>query len=311
MSGKPISDAADFRPPGQASILAAPAGLETAGIDFPSATRIEPGLAHLSRVAEVGVAAHPSGFTDGQTNPIPHADLSIPFSVPAPRREQLTAGQRMGGYRVVQKLGEGGMGAVYKAERLDDGQVVAIKVLSSLVVGDPQAVRRFQKEARLLAAVNNPYVAGLLEVGEDEGRHYLVMEFVAGTSLKQYLAERGALEEHEALAIMADVARALVDPHEQGIVHRDIKPDNIILAIVGSEPRQEAANGTRTDWLNSRPQVKLLDFGIAQNRSIGIPLHHAGGRHPGNAELHGARTVQGQRQDHAANRHLFDRRHAV
>jgi serine/threonine protein kinase/class 3 adenylate cyclase len=147
------------------------------------------------------------------------------------------------------------MGVVYRAQDLSDGTVVALKVLRADWAQHPDALRRFRKEARLLAEVNNPYVTNLLEVNEDDGIHYLVMEFVAGKSLRELLDERGRLDEPEALAIMADVCRALIDAHKRGIVHRDIKPDNILL--LGDE-RTEAQG-------QHSPRVKLSDFGMARH----------------------------------------------
>jgi serine/threonine protein kinase/class 3 adenylate cyclase len=160
---------------------------------------------------------------------------------------------RLGRFLLLEKLGEGGMGAVYRAEDPVDGSIVAIKVLRAGFVGQPMALKRFHKEARLLAEVNNPYVTNLLEVNEDEGIHYLVMEFVAGRSLDVLLDERGRLEETMALSIMADVARALVEAHQRGIVHRDIKPENVLLAEPTDGHAQEVG------------AVKLSDFGLARH----------------------------------------------
>lgn len=157
----------------------------------------------------------------------------------------------LGRFRLLDKLGQGGMGEVYRAEDSIDGTIVAIKVLRSDWAKNANALRRFHKEARLLAEVNNPYVTNLLEINEDDGVHYLAIEFVAGRSLAGILKERGKLDEPTALAVMADVARALVDAHERGIVHRDIKPDNILIADCG--PRT-------ADW-----KTKLSDFGLARH----------------------------------------------
>ena len=298
MSADQNAPAADFGIPSTTSFSLCPSGAPTPRADLDSATRIEPAIGQPHEAPHNHAAAARPGFVAGQTNPVVPVDPAILFPLPKPRRAEFVAGQQLGNYRILQKLGEGGMGAVYKAERIADGQTVAIKVLSPAVADNPQAVRRFQKEARLLAAVNNPHVANLLEVGEDQGRHFLVLEFVAGTSLKEFLARRGALEEHEALAIMADVARALVDPHQQGIVHRDVKPENILLADVSDEHLQEACRGTRTDWLNARAQVKLLDFGIARTTDqseslcitqagaiLGTPLYMAPEQCKGNGQI--------------------------
>jgi serine/threonine protein kinase/class 3 adenylate cyclase len=174
-----------------------------------------------------------------------------PLTEPSPKSGPTTSWpEQLGRFQLVEKLGEGGMGAVFRALDRSDGSTVAIKLLRPDWARKPTAVRRFLKEARLLAEVNNPHVANLLEVNEDEGIHYLVLEFVAGKSLGTLLTERGNLDEPTALAILADVSRALVEAHEHGIVHRDIKPDNILLA---DEP------GDR------RPRVRLTDFGIARH----------------------------------------------
>ena len=136
---------------------------------------------------------------------------------------------RLGRYRLLEKLGEGGQGVVHRAEDPADGSIVAIKILRTDRVDNPEVLRRFRKEARLMAEANNPYVVNLLEFNEDDGIPYMVLEFVAGKSLGQMLAERARLDETEALSFMAAVARGLLEAHERGIVHRDIKPSNILL----------------------------------------------------------------------------------
>ena len=128
---------------------------------------------------------------------------------------------QLGRYRVTDKLGEGGMGVVYRGEDMSDGRQVAIKVLAGAVAGKPSIRRRFFKEARILAQVNNPYITNLLEFNEDQGENYIVLEFVAGRSLDNVLAEDGALPEPAAIRILCDVARALLDAHQRGIVDRD------------------------------------------------------------------------------------------
>jgi eukaryotic-like serine/threonine-protein kinase len=136
---------------------------------------------------------------------------------------------QLGRYRLLEKLGEGGQGVVYRALDPADQTEVAIKVLRSDRVENAVVLRRFRKEARLMAEANNPHVVNLLEYNEDDGIPYLVLEFVAGTNLGQLLDQRSRLEVPEALAIMAGVARGLTEAHERGIVHRDIKPANILL----------------------------------------------------------------------------------
>ena len=156
--------------------------------------------------------------------------------------------ERLGRYRLLELLGEGAMGRVYRAEDVADGTVVAVKVLARELCASPRALRRFRKEARLLAEAKNPWVANLLEANEDCGRVFLVVEYVKGRALAAVLQDGGPLPERDALAIIADVARALVDVHGSGVVHRDVKPDNILVVD---------APGGRS--------VKLVDFGIARH----------------------------------------------
>lgn len=162
------------------------------------------------------------------------------------------AGPRLGRYRLLDKLGEGGQGIVYRAEDPAAGTTVAIKILRSERVGDGTVLRRFRKEARLMAEANNPQVVNLLEYNEEDGIPYLVLEFVSGEGLDALLRRQTRLDERQALAIMAEVARGLMAAHERGIVHRDIKPSNVLLVAAGN-----SADGT--------PRVKISDFGLARH----------------------------------------------
>jgi serine/threonine protein kinase/class 3 adenylate cyclase len=167
--------------------------------------------------------------------------------------------QQLGRYRLEEKLGQGGMGAVYRAVDTSDGRTVAIKTLLPEHTRRPEMVRRFLKEARLLAEVNNPFVANLLEVNEDQGLHYLAVEFVAGKSAGALLDDGKPIEESYALSIIADCCRALVAAHQHGIVHRDIKPDNILLLAEPSSDGDQVA--------------KLSDFGLARHVIESESLH--------------------------------------
>ena len=162
------------------------------------------------------------------------------------------------------------MGSVFRAEDVTDGTVVAVKMLQGRWDDQEAAWRRLRKEARLLAEVNNPYVANLIEVNEHDGAPYLVMEFVDGESLSKVLARRRRLTEAEAAAVMADVARALTDAHRRGIVHRDVKPENILLEGVRGQGTGVSKDGMASS-LTPDPcpltplRVKLCDFGLARH----------------------------------------------
>jgi len=176
-------------------------------------------------------------------------------------------GMMLGRYRLDAKLGQGAMGIVFRGTDLADESQVAIKVLWTSSRDTPQSIRRFQKEARLLAGVQNDYVTRLHEVGEDGGFHFLAMEYVEGTTLKHWLAESGALDEKTSLSIIGDIAKALVEAHAKGIIHRDIKPENVLLQNIDA-----SASGL----LSKR--VKLSDFGIARqvDQSASLDVTQAG-----------------------------------
>ena len=163
--------------------------------------------------------------------------------------------EQLGRFRLVETLGQGGMGTVYRGEDLSDGSIVAIKVLKPAFAGRPESLKRFHKEARLLAEVNNSRVANLIELNEDDGVHYIALEYVEGINLADWISGRREVDERASLAIMADVARALEGAHERGIVHRDIKPENI---LVIHDP-VEAIGGPPL------PRIKLSDFGLARH----------------------------------------------
>jgi serine/threonine protein kinase/class 3 adenylate cyclase len=171
---------------------------------------------------------------------------------------------RLGRFRLVEKLGEGGMGAVFRAEDMADGKTVAIKVLGDRASRKPDAVRRFHKEARLLGEVNNPFVTNLLEINEDAGVLYLVMEFVAGKSLSKLLAETGPMPEAQAIAFVADICRALADAHERGIVHRDVKPENVLL-MSSADCRVPSETPQINNHQSPIFHLKLTDFGLARH----------------------------------------------
>ena len=152
-------------------------------------------------------------------------------------------GRVMGPYRVLAKLGEGGMGEVYQATDTNLKRSVAIKMLPELVAGDAERLARFQREAEALAALNHPNIAQIHGLEKSGGTTALVMELVEGPALADRIAQ-GAIPVDEALPTAKQIAEALEAAHEQGIIHRDLKPANIKL---------------RPDGV-----VKVLDFGLAK-----------------------------------------------
>lgn len=162
---------------------------------------------------------------------------------------------KVGPYRLIEPIGKGGMGTVYKAAA-PDGTVVAVKVLSSHLTGNEIQRSRFYQEARLAMRLEHPNIVRALEVGEDEGQHFFAMEYVAGENLGVRLKRVKTLPERDAVQIIAVVARALHKAHREGLVHRDVKPDNILLG-----PGNE---------------VKVADMGLAKELDTDLNLTRTG-----------------------------------
>lgn len=151
-------------------------------------------------------------------------------------------------YHLQRELGRGGMGTVYQAHDTQLDRTVALKFMGSLVDGSEEFRARFKREAQAAARVNHPNIVSIYDIGSDEGKAFIAMEFVEGPNLAKYIAQKGKLSPREAGNIIAQAASALQAIHEAGIVHRDIKPDNILLSKGGL--------------------VKVMDFGLAKSESV-------------------------------------------
>jgi eukaryotic-like serine/threonine-protein kinase len=188
----------------------------------------------------------------------------------------LSAGTRLGSFDILERIGAGGMGEVYRARDTRLNRSVAIKLIARHRVGDDQARERFEKEARAIASLSHPHICTLYDIGAAGGVEFLVMEYLEGETLAARLARQGVgipLPLDEVLRIATELSDALAAAHRAGIVHRDLKPANVMLARTGSA-RQAAA------------QVKVLDFGLAklgaaprgtstQTTEVAVPLTDA------------------------------------
>ena len=186
-------------------------------------------------------------------------------------------------YQILSLIGQGGMADVYRARDKILDRIVAIKVLRSKLSEDPMILVRFQREASAASRLSHPNVVDIYDVGEFEGLHYIVMEYIRGRTLKQLIQQRGALHYNEAIDIMKQLTSAIVAAHQNHIIHRDIKPQNVLIKDDGT--------------------VKITDFGIAvASDSVQLTLNNAV---MGSAHYLAPETAQGKEPSYQVDIYLW------
>jgi len=195
----------------------------------------------LPPVAYAGVASARFLFLESHAK-AREADIREGRSVEQQFLPEALIGHDLSRYHVIEKLGRGAMGVVYKATDPRLERHVAIKVLPGRALADETSRRRFRREALALSKLNHPHIAGILDFDTQDGTDFLVMEYVPGTPLTERV-KQGALPESEVVRVAGEISEALAEAHGRGLVHRDLKPENIMLA--------------------GRGEVKVLDFGLA------------------------------------------------
>jgi serine/threonine-protein kinase len=188
--------------------------------------------------------------------PAPAPAASPPPPSPARKSTGIQKTSMLGDFRLVARLGEGGMGTVYRARQISRPRDVALKVLSKQVAARPGFVERFHREGRLLARLDHPHIIRCYAVGESHGFHYLAMEFASGGSISSWLNKLGRFNIVDAMHVILACAKALAHAHGLGMIHRDIKPDNMLLTSDGV--------------------VKLTDLGLAKAADDSLDLTRTG-----------------------------------
>ncbi|MBM3980193.1 MAG: serine/threonine protein kinase [Planctomycetes bacterium] len=205
---------------------------------------------------------------------------------PAPPQPDLT-GRTLGDFHVLRKIGSGGMGQVYLARQTSLKREVALKLLKGELNANPTALARFQAEAQAVAKLNHPNIVHIHQTGEADGLRYMVLEFVDGRNLRDYLARKGPPDLPITLSVMRQVSLALQKAHEQGIVHRDIKPENIL--VTRKVEVKVTDFGLSRFFTGEGPATNLTQSGV----TLGTPLYMS------------PEQVQGHAVDHRSDLYSF------
>jgi hypothetical protein len=227
----------------QAAVAAAAATATTAVLKKPAAPTVRETAAvrpAKGPAPAAALAVPPAGAAARAAPPAPGKAPASPAPPSAPR-------PRFGHFELIRRVGEGAMGALFEAQDTLTGRIAALKLLNKALAVDAEFVERFRREVVVLSSLDHPNIVKFFGSGEIGGQHYLAMEFIEGQSLGQRLGGEERIGQDECLRIVRDVALALSHAHAKGVVHRDIKPDNILFAKDGT--------------------VKVVDFGLAKNRS--------------------------------------------
>ena len=187
-----------------------------------------------------------SQFCKECATPLPHSDdISITKTLETPI-EELTKGSTFAGrYQIIEELGKGGMGKVYKALDKEINEEVAIKFLKPEIASDEKTIERFRSELKFARKISHKNVCRMYHLAKEEDTFYLTMEYVSGEDLKSFIRSKGKLTEKKAISIAKQVCEGLAEAHELGIIHRDLKPQNIMI--------------------DSKDNAKIMDFGIARS----------------------------------------------
>jgi len=263
------------------------------------------GLLTEEQATRIARIRHNRKERDGSAPSIAEVAVEKGFLTPA-QAERLASAQEefeerheIAGYRLDAKLGAGSMGTVYRARQLSLDREVAIKILSPHLARKKDYVERFLREARAVAKLNHPNVISGIDAGEENGVRYFVMEYASGMTVGQILERGGAMDESRVLRVALQIARALEHAHDAGLVHRDVKPDNILvtkdhvaklcdLGLAKDSPEEGRALGTPA-YISPEQAQGSSDVDIRSDLySFGCTLYHMlTGRQPfaGNAKV--------------------------